>query len=85
MNIHKNARTTPRGREWIVSQAASGQTPKAVAGAVGVCPRTVRNGSTVITKKALQAWPTAARGRTGCTDQPRRLSWSGSKHCAASG
>ncbi len=42
MNIHKNARTTPRGREWIVSQAASGQTPKAVAGAVGVCPRTVR-------------------------------------------
>jgi transposase InsO family protein len=42
MNVHKNARTTPRGREWIVSQAASGQTPKAVAGAVGVCPRTVR-------------------------------------------
>ncbi|MEJ0043326.1 MAG: IS481 family transposase [Rhizomicrobium sp.] len=42
MNIHKNARTTPRGREWIVSQAASGQTPKAVSEAVGVCPRTVR-------------------------------------------
>lgn len=42
MNVHKNARTTPRGREWIVSQAASGQTPQAVAGAVGVCPRTVR-------------------------------------------
>jgi transposase InsO family protein len=42
MNIHKNARTTPHGREWIVSQAASGQTPKAVGEAVGVCPRTVR-------------------------------------------
>ena len=42
MNVHKNARTTPRGREWIVSQAASGQTPQAIAGAVGVCPRTVR-------------------------------------------
>jgi transposase InsO family protein len=42
MNIHKNARTTPRGREWIVSQVASGQTPKALANAVGVCPRTVR-------------------------------------------
>jgi transposase InsO family protein len=42
MNVHKNARLTPRGREWIVSQAASGQTPQAVAGAVGVCPRTVR-------------------------------------------
>ena len=42
MNIHKNARTTPRGREWIVGQAASGQTPQALADAVGVCPRTVR-------------------------------------------
>jgi transposase InsO family protein len=42
MNVHKNARLTPRGREWIVSQAASGQTALAIAGAVGVCPRTVR-------------------------------------------
>ena len=42
MNVHKNARLTPRGREWIVSQAGGGQTPQAIAGAVGVCPRTVR-------------------------------------------
>lgn len=42
MNVHKNARLTPRGREWVVGQAAGGQTPQAVAGAVGVCPRTVR-------------------------------------------
>ena len=42
MNVHKNARQTPRGREWMVSLAARGQTPQAVAGAVGVCPRTVR-------------------------------------------
>jgi transposase InsO family protein len=42
MNVHKNARLTPRGREWVVHQVLSGQTPKAVAGAVGVCPRTVR-------------------------------------------
>ena len=42
MNIHKNARLTPRGREWAVRQVLSGQTPKAVAQAVGVCPRTVR-------------------------------------------
>ncbi len=42
MNIHKNARQTPRGREWMVSLAASGQPPKALADAVGVCPRTVR-------------------------------------------
>ena len=42
MNMHKNARLTPRGRERIVRQVASGQTPEAVAEAVGVCPRTVR-------------------------------------------
>lgn len=42
MNVHKNARQTPRGREWMVSQAARGQTPQAVSEAVGVCPRTVR-------------------------------------------
>ena len=42
MNIHKNARLTPSGRERIVRQVASGQTPKAVAEAAGVCPRTVR-------------------------------------------
>lgn len=42
MNVHKNARLTPRGRERIVQQAQSGQTPKAVGEAAGVCPRTVR-------------------------------------------
>ena len=42
MNVHKNARLTPHGRERIVRQVESGQTPQAVAGAAGVCPRTVR-------------------------------------------
>jgi transposase-like protein len=42
MNMHKNARLTPRGRERIVRQAESGQTLEAVAEAVGVCPRTAR-------------------------------------------
>jgi transposase InsO family protein len=42
MNVHKNARLTPRGRERIVRQVGSGQTPEAVAEAAGVCPRTVR-------------------------------------------
>ena len=42
MNVHKNARLTPHGRERIVRQVGSGQTPKAVAEAAGVCPRTVR-------------------------------------------
>lgn len=42
MNIHKNARLTPHGRERIVRLVMSGQTPAAVASAMGVCPKTVR-------------------------------------------
>ena|SRR5689334_11828430 len=42
MDIHKNARLTPIGREHMVSTVLSGQTPKAVGEAAGVCPRTVR-------------------------------------------
>lgn len=42
MDIHKNARLTPRGREHMINMVLSGQTPKAVSEAVGVCPRTVR-------------------------------------------
>src|SRR3954465_2430134 len=42
MNIHKNARLTPIGRERFVRLIESGQTPKAVGKAAGVCPRTVR-------------------------------------------
>ena len=42
MNIHKNARLTPIGRERLVRQVESGQTPEAAARAAGVCPRTVR-------------------------------------------
>jgi transposase InsO family protein len=42
MNLHQNARLTPHGRAWIVRLTRSGQTPKAIATAVGVCPRTVR-------------------------------------------
>ena len=42
MNIHKNARLTPCGRERVVNEVLSGQTPQAAARAAGVCPRTVR-------------------------------------------
>jgi transposase InsO family protein len=42
MDIHENARLTPRGREHMVNRVLSGQTPKAVSEAVGVCPRTVK-------------------------------------------
>jgi transposase InsO family protein len=42
MNIHKNARLTPLGRERLVNEVLSGQTPEAAARAAGVCPRTAR-------------------------------------------
>ena len=41
MNMHKNARLTPLGRERVVRQVLSGQTPEAAARAAGVCRRTV--------------------------------------------
>jgi transposase InsO family protein len=42
MNIHKNARLTPLGRERIVLQVLGGRTLEAAGRAAGVCPRTVR-------------------------------------------
>jgi transposase InsO family protein len=62
MDIHKNARLTPKGRERIVRQVLSGQTPKAVALAVGVCPRTVRKW---LTRYSLE-------GLTGLEDRSSR-------------
>jgi transposase len=42
MDIHKNVRLTPHGREHMVNMVLGGQTPKAAGEAVGVCPRTAR-------------------------------------------
>jgi transposase InsO family protein len=42
MNMHKNARMTPIGRERLVQAVVGGQTPETAARAAGVCPRTVR-------------------------------------------
>lgn len=66
MNVHKNARLTPRGREWVVNQVASGQTPKAVSEAVGVCPRTVR-------KWVARHRAEGAKGLQDRSSRPRRL------------
>jgi len=66
MNIHKNARLTPIGRERLVQAVLSGQTPKAAAQAAGVCPRTVRKWIALF----------KAEGRAGLTDRssrPQRL------------
>jgi transposase-like protein len=42
MDIHKNARLTPHGRERLAKMISSGQTPQADSEAVGVCPCTGR-------------------------------------------
>ncbi|MFO1190519.1 MAG: IS481 family transposase [Alphaproteobacteria bacterium] len=42
MDMHKNARLTPHGRERIVRQVLSGQRLASVSEAAGVCSRTVR-------------------------------------------
>jgi transposase InsO family protein len=42
MNVHKNARLTPHGRERIVRQIEGGRSPKVVGETAGVCLRTVR-------------------------------------------
>jgi transposase InsO family protein len=42
MNMHKNARLTPIGRDRLVRRIERGQTPEAAARAAGVCQRTVR-------------------------------------------
>ena len=66
MNIHKNARLTPIGRERLVQRMLGGQTPQAAARAEGVCPHTA--------KKWLARFK--AEGREGLQDRssrPRRL------------
>ena len=62
MNIHKNARLTPIGRERLVQAILSGQTPEAAAYAAGVCPRTAR--------KWLSRFET--EGRAGLMDRSSR-------------
>lgn len=42
MDIHKNARLTPYGRERLAKMIVSGQTPEVASEAAGVCPRTGR-------------------------------------------
>jgi transposase InsO family protein len=66
MNVHKNARLTPLGRERIVALARSGLTPKAISRTAGVSPRTV--------SKWIARY--AAEGPAGLVDRssrPRRL------------
>ena len=45
MNVHKNAKLTPLGREQIVKRKAAGETSGAIATALGVSTATVSMGA----------------------------------------
>jgi transposase InsO family protein len=62
MDVHKNARTTPRSRENIVGRVLAGESARAVADDVGVCESTVR--------KWLRRY--RAEGRAGLGDRSCR-------------
>lgn len=66
MNIHKNARLTPSGRERVARLILGGQAPKAVATAAGVCPRTARKWTARYTAEGLA-------GLLDRSSRPRRL------------
>ena len=51
MNVHKNARLTPRGREVLVSRLERGEHPRDVGTAMGVSASTV-----------YKWWATLSRG-----------------------
>ena len=63
MNVHKNARLTPLGRERIVRQVASGQTPEAVAEAQASARGQFASGSIVIVAKDWRDCRIAHPGR----------------------
>jgi transposase len=88
MNVHKNARLTPRGRERIVLQV---ETPGAVAQAVGVCPRTVRKWLIGTVAKAWRDCTIGHPGRIDCGSRRlkrwsrRRQRWTGKQIAAETG
>jgi transposase InsO family protein len=67
MDVHKNARLTPAGREVMVRRVVEGGlTPQAISQAVGVCPRTVR-------KWVERFQAEGAAGLHDRSSRPRRL------------
>jgi transposase InsO family protein len=87
MNMHKNARLTPLGRERIVRQVESGQTPGAVSETAGVCPRTVRKWVERYRREGLAGVCKIAHpGRIGCGDRrPGRSSRRSNGYAASAG
>jgi transposase-like protein len=84
MNIHKNARLTPRGRERIVRQVENGQAPEAVAEAAGVCPRTVRKWVDRYRREGLAGLQDRSSRPHRCTGRRPRLLLRRSSDCVGS-
>ncbi len=84
MNMHKNARLTPLGRERIVRQVESGQTPEAVSKPQASVRGRFASGLSVIVAMDWQGCKIAHPGRIGCGDRRRRRSSSRSNGYAAS-
>src|SRR5262245_10691338 len=85
MNVHKNACLTPRGRERIVRQVWSRQTPEAVSETAGVCPRTVRKWVELMVAKNWQRCKIHHPGRIGCGDEARWPSTRSNGYTASAG
>ena len=66
MDIHKNARLTPHGRERLAKMILGGQTPQAASEAAGVCPRTGRKWRTRLEQEGLA-------GLQDRSSRPKRL------------
>ena len=64
MNIHKNARTTPLGREAIVARVRSGQSPEAAASRATAGGRAMHGGSAGSMSMSVWMMPPASPSRT---------------------
>ena len=86
MDIHQNARLTPLGRERIVRQVESGQTPEAVSEPQASARGRFVSGLSVIVAKGWQGCKIAHPGRIGCGGRrPRRSSRRSNGYAASAG
>src|SRR3954468_17145921 len=76
MDIHKNARLTPHGRERLAKMILSGQTPQAASEAAGVCPRTAAKWRDRFEQEGLAGLQVAPPGRFAIEQtEPRIGRW----------
>ena len=73
MNVHKNARLTPRGREILISRLERGEHPVDVATAMGVSVKPLTSGGGAIAQRVLPDWRTGHPGRTSVPTKHRTI------------